>query len=204
MTEITQNSLASHHSVDEASRHPGDRNDGNGAPGVLDDSSPNLKYEAASGTVKISFNAHMRLQAYQEQSGYSPPADNLTDSILNQPLKNVDSDELNKTVNESETNKNSVVLNRREMNNFSEHITGMLSEVHSNIVHASEPGYKYLVNMLSNYQTTVEDPQQLQEVMRKEEFFLTRRKPFMDSADFQSYSQVLNQFSNIIAREQFT
>lgn len=213
MSEIQQNSLASHHSVDETARHPGD-NRGVGVNGrqLLDDSSDN----SISGSVNISFNAHMRLQAYQDQNVQSIVAQDdplalkltanaLSDTTPNQSSDNVDSERVDdsKLVDDNAENENPAVLNQSDKPDFSKQITGMLTEVENNIVQASEPGYRYLVNMLSNYQTTVEDPQQLQEIMRKEEFYLTRRRPFMDSAEFQSYSQVLNQFSNIVARQQY-
>lgn len=217
MTEIHQNSLASHHSVDEASRHSGDTNPGNGAHGrqLLDDSTRDLKYEATSGSVNISFNAHMRLRAYEDQKTQSisekgvmaqlnSSMDSLSDGIANQSSNNMDIDSLNKDSGAIKSdNENATLLNKSVRSDFSERISGMLSEVHNNIVQDSEPGYRYLVNMLNNYRSTVEDPQELQEIMRKEEFYLTRRKPFMDSADFQSYSQVLNQFSNIVERQQY-
>ena len=220
MTEINQNSLASHHSVDEVSRHSGDTNPGNGAHGrqLLDDSTRDLKYEATSGSVNISFNAHMRLRAYQDQKTQSisekgvmtqlnSSMDSLSDGIANQSSDTMDFDSLNKDSDtiksDNKNNENAALLNKSLISDFSQRISGMLSEVHNNIVQDSEPGYRYLVNMLNNYRSTVEDPQELQEIMRKEEFYLTRRKPFMDSADFQSYSQVLNQFSNIVERQQY-
>ena len=220
MTEIHQNSLASHHSVDEASRHSVDTNSGNGAHGrqLLDDSTRDLKYEATSGSVNISFNAHMRLRAYQDQKTQSisekgvmtqlnSSIDDFPDGIANQGSNTMDFDSLNKDSDTIKSDKtiieNDALLNKSIISDFSERISGMLSEVHNNIVQDSEPGYRYLVNMLNNYRSTVEDPQELQEIMRKEEFYLTRRKPFMDSADFQSYSQVLNQFSNIVERQQY-
>ena len=220
MTEINQNSLASHHSVDEASRHSGDTNPGNGAHGrqLLDDSTRDLKYEATSGSVNISFNAHMRLRAYQDQKTQSisgskvmtqlnSSMDGLSGGIANQSSDTMDFDSLNKDSDtiksDKKNNENATLLNKSVMSDFSERISGMLSEVHNNIVQDSEPGYRYLVNMLNNYRSEVEDPQELQEIMRKEEFYLARRKPFMASADFQSYSQVLNQFSNIVERQQY-
>ena len=218
MTEINQNSLASHQSVDEVSRHPGDKNQGNGTHGrqPLNDSTRGLNHESASGSVNISFNAHMRLRAYQDQKEHLPEQSLMADSNLsmevvpeglhNQSLKSdlthMELSEQNRVRNNQETEATSLSKNS-ELNHFSEKMSSMLTEVENNIVQASEPGYRYLVDMLNNYQTTVGDTQQLQEVMRKEEFYLSRRKPFMDSADFQSYSQVLNQFSNIIARQQY-
>ena len=222
MTAIHQNSLADHHAIDDASRHSDDRNVGSDARGrqMPDDGIPNT----TSGSVNISFNAHMRLRAYQDQKNQSiseisiakqsvmtelnSPIDVLSDSIAKPNINNMHFDDplsINSGKINDETTKNdySALLSHPEAGNFSERISGMLSEVHNNIVQASEPGYRYLVNMLHNYRTTVEDPQQLQEIMRKEEFYLSRRKPFMDSADFQSYSQVLNQFSNIIERQQY-
>jgi t-SNARE complex subunit (syntaxin) len=95
-------------------------------------------------------------------------------------------------------------LNSSNNSHFSNKINQILSEVEQNIVQTSEPGYQYLVNMLNNYQPDVENPEQLQEIVRKEEFYLSRRKPFMESAEFQSHSQVLSQFSNIISRQQYS
>ena len=214
MTEIHQNALANHHSIDDASHHSDDRNIGSDAHGrqMPDDRTP----DTTSGSVNISFNAHMRLRAYQDQKNQSIAApglskqgvmtelnssiDVLSDGIAKQNLNKIKSDKIH---NDTVENDYSALLNHTADGNFSERISGMLSEVQNNIVQDSEPGYLYLVNMLNNYQTTVGDPQQLQEVMRKEEFYLSRRKPFMDSADFQSYSQVLNQFSNIVERQQY-
>ncbi|MCW8932521.1 MAG: hypothetical protein OQL19_20100 [Gammaproteobacteria bacterium] len=216
MTEIHQNSLANSHSLEETPRNPGDRSVGNDAQGrqLLDDRSR----DTTAGSVNISFNAHMRLRAYQDQKvqltdqstimPLNSSQDTVSDDVSNKSFNKMRSDDTNVLEGErkekhSQNNEMPESLNHPETNHFSESITGMLSEVQNNIVQASEPGYRYLVNMLSNYQTTVDNPQQLQEIMRKEEFYLTRRKPFMDSSDFQSYSQVLNQFSNIIARQQF-
>lgn len=222
MTAIHQNSLANHHAIDDASHHSGDRNIGSDAHGrqMPDDRTT----DSTSGSVNISFNAHMRLRAYQDQKNQLIPElsiakqgvvtelnssmDVLSDTTAKQNLYNADSDDpgkikSGKISSDTKNNDFSAFMNRPQAGNFSERITGMLSEVQNNIVQASEPGYHYLVNMLHNYRTTVEDPQQLQEIMRKEEFYLSRRKPFMDSADFQSYSQVLNQFSNIVERQQY-
>ena len=77
----------------------------------------------------------------------------------------------------------------------------MLSEIEQNLVQTTEPGYKHLRNLLSNQSNTLSEPEQLQEIIRREKYFLGRRKAFMDSSEFQSYSQVLNQFSNILQRE---
>ena len=190
MTEIHHNSVVAHHSVDDASRHSENSLIGNGTTHgrqTLNDSTRGL----LTGTINISFNAHMRLRAYQEQ----PNRDVMTS--LNPPVEVLPSVT-------ADTISPDIEVHGSEASGFSDRISGMLSEVHKNIVQASEPGYRYLVNMLNNYQTKVEDPQQLQEIMRKEEFYLTRRKPFMGSADFHSYSQVLNQFSNIVERQQYS
>ncbi len=220
MTQIHQNSLPGHHAVDDASHSISERS-GHNAPGrqVLDGSARNGAHESASGTVNISFNAHMRLRAYQDQKklpdslNSTSPVIESTDSIKAGSIdidlvKDALADGMSQKSDQErddipEQIKRETAQNDLGSINFSEHITEMLFEVQNNIVQASEPGYRYLVNMLNNYDSVVEDPQQLQEIMRKEEFFLSRRKPFMESADFQSYSQVLNQFSNIVERQQF-
>ncbi|MCU7800149.1 MAG: hypothetical protein KZQ70_08385 [gamma proteobacterium symbiont of Lucinoma myriamae] len=169
---------------------------------ILDDSA----HDSTSGTVNISFHAHMRLRAYQEQktqlitNAESIPVQGLlaSDAAQRDRVSEQNSNVINNSFNEP-----SNLLKNSNKAGFSEQMTNMLSEVENNIVQTAEPGYRYLVNMLNNYKSTVEDPRQLQEIMRKEEFYLSRRKPFMESADFQSYSQVLSQFSNIIERQQY-
>lgn len=200
MTAIHQNAPANHHSIDDASHHSGDRNIGSDVHGrqILDDSAR----DSTSGTVNISFHAHMRLRAYQDQKTQLT-----ADSELH-PVNSLIAPDISQLDTVSEQSPDSI-NNRPDAagfsnSGFSKKVTSMLSEVENNIVQTSEPGYRYLVNMLNNYKTTVEDPQQLQEIMRKEEFYLSRRKPFMESADFQSYSQVLSQFSNIIERQQYS
>ncbi|MCU7938926.1 MAG: hypothetical protein KZQ64_12825 [gamma proteobacterium symbiont of Bathyaustriella thionipta] len=200
MTTIHQNSPANHHSIDDSAHHSDERGIGSDAHGRqrLNDSA----HDANSGTVNISFHAHMRLKAFQDQKTQSPTDAEL--SSVNRLTAPADS----QFDIASEQDANAINNNSERAGisgaGFSEQMMGILSEVENNIVQTSEPGYRYLVNMLNNYQTTVEDPGQLQEIMRKEEFYLNRRKPFMESADFQSYSQVLSQFSNIIERQQYS
>ncbi|WP_198264011.1 hypothetical protein [sulfur-oxidizing endosymbiont of Gigantopelta aegis] len=185
MTEVLQNALAGRHSVDETSNHTSDR----GQNGVRDRQALNEgTQDSILGTVNISFNAQMRLQAYQEQKNQLVMGD--VQPLSKEPLQALEQ-------------KPSQLLNKPLASELSSKITNMLTEVENNIVQSSEPGYRYLVNMLNNYGTKLEDPGQLQEVMRKEEFYLNRRKAFMDSSEYQSYSQVLNQFSNIIGRQQY-
>lgn len=185
MTTIHQNSLAGHQSIDDVASQPDDRVRNSGVPDRQDDNAAG----SVSGTVNISFTAQMRLRAYQDQRT----------QLISKPVQEVE-----KSVPEAVNAIDSPAVSTADKNNFSQGLSNILSEVENNIVQSSEPGYRYLVNMLNNYQNSVEDPQQLKEIMRKEEFYLTRRKPFMESADFQSYSQVLNQFSNIIDRQQYS
>ncbi len=207
MTQIHQSALPAHHSVDEQSHTISGQND-QSASG----SSQNVTHDQALGTVNISFNAHMRLRAYQDQKNPSDSENSALSNadLLSQGLSSQGSPvDLKEQKSELDDFDQSVKLKDDPRNNsssslkFSEQITEMLYEVQDNIVKTSEPGYHYLVNMLNNYRSSVEDPQQLQEIMRKEEFYLSRRKPFMENADFQSYSQVLNQFSNIVERQQY-
>ncbi len=203
MTEINQNSFASHHSVDESSRHHEDGHKGTSVSGrQLVESSPrDLKQDSTTGSVNISFNAHMRLRAYQDQK----VALSANEATQNLNLNHLTTElvEENQLLNNT-SEKNHVPTNAFSQNNYSPNMRGMLSEIQKNIVQSSEPGYRYLENLLNNHKGAVEDPQQLQEIMRKEEFYLSKRKPFMESGDFQSYSQVLSQFSNVIARQQYS
>ncbi|RKZ97958.1 MAG: hypothetical protein DRQ43_02205 [Gammaproteobacteria bacterium] len=200
MTAIHQNALANHQSIDDTSHHSENKSIGTDAHGrqILDDSA----HDSTSGIVNISFHAHMRLRAYQDQKSQ------LTADVELAPVKSLavpdTVSELSSDVIDNAPDKSSTLLKGSDVAGFSEQMTNILSEVENNIVQTSEPGYRYLLNMLNNYKTTIEDPQQLQEIMRKEEFYLSRRKPFMESADFQSYSQVLGQFSNIIERQQYS
>lgn len=215
MTAIHQNALANHQSIDDASHHSDNsdiRSDADGRK-VRDDSTHN----STLGTVNISFHAHMRLRAYQDQKTQLMADSELHsekslialdispfDTVSEQSPDSIDN-RLDKSVTSLKSPDAAGFPDSGfQDSGFSRKVTSMLSEVESNIVQTSEPGYRYLVNMLNNYKTTVEDPQQLQEIMRKEEFYLSRRKPFMESADFQSYSQVLSQFSNIIDRQQYS
>ncbi len=203
MTAINQNALADNRSVDDLSRHPEDKKVANALYGksVVNDDS----HDSIMGTVSISFNAQMRLRAYQDQT-ISPTLSTELLSVdpLVPPKESTSIAE--KSVSEKTAHINSSdpigKLNLSNKSHFSNKISQILFEVEQNIVQTSEPGYRYLVNMLNNYQADVENPEQLQEIMRKEEFYLKRRKPFMESAEFQSHSQVLSQFSNIIARQQ--
>lgn len=205
MTAIHQNALANHQSIDDASHHSENKSIGSDAHGrqILDDSTR----DSTSGTVNISFHAHMRLRAYQDQkTQLTADADLASVKSLAAPdTSSLDTvSEQSPDVIDNKPDKSSTLLKSPDVTGFSEQMTNILSEVENNIVQTSEPGYRYLLNMLNNYKTSVEDPQQLQEMMRKEEFYLSRRKPFMESADFQSYSQVLGQFSNIIERQQYS
>ena len=202
MTSIHQNALANHPSINDASHHSENRNIGS-APHdrqIPDDSTRDL----TSGTVNISFHAYMRLRAYQDEKTQLTadselmPVNSLAAPVNSQPDSISEQDS---NVIDNRFDKSSMLLKITNLTGFSEQMINMLSEVENNIVQSSEPGYRYLVNMLNNFKTIIEDPQQLQEIMRKEEFYLSRRKPFMESADFQSYSQVLSQFSNIIERQ---
>lgn len=199
MTEIHQKPLASRQPVDDIPNLLADSSNQGGVPGrqILDGT------HNSAGTINISFNAHMRLRAYEEQRNkaelFSPVESSSLPEQHAMPVVSASPEQANGVEDIP-----SELLANRDMSGLSEHITGMLSEVHDNIVQASEPGYRYLVNMLNNYQTNVENSHQLQEIMRKEEFYLNRRKPFMDSSDFQSYSQVLSQFANIVERQQYS
>jgi len=205
MTAIHQNALANHQSIDDASHHSENKSIGSDAHGrqILDDSAR----DSTSGTVNISFHAHMRLRAYQDQKTQLA-ADSESAPVKSLAAPDTSSidivSEQSPDVIDNRLDKSSSLLKSPGVAEFSEQMTNILSEVENNIVQTSEPGYRYLLNMLNNYKTNVEDPQQLQEIMRKEEFYLSRRKLFMESADFQSYSQVLGQFSNIIERQQYS
>ena len=219
MTAIHQSSIASHHSVDDTSNRSGNRNGGGHGRQAKDDST----WDPNSSTVNISSHAQLRLRAYQEQrmmqinQSLAEPEKPAALNVNEQPdhvIAKMPSELINNTGNghssQSElydinapdsVDKSSVDKNN---NGFPQNVALMLSEVEDNLIQTSEPGYQYLVNVLNNHINSVEDPQQLQEVMRKEQFFLTRRKPFMESSDFQSYSQVLGQFANIVERQQYS
>lgn len=199
MTEINHNSLAGHHAVDDASRHPGDREKGGNIHGgqILDDHS----HDSTVGSVTISFNAHMRLRAYEDQQKqFTIDPGLLPVNSLSAPGSDAIENGFDEALSVLSYSKAAGISDF----NFSEQMHSMLAEVEQNIVQTSEPGYQYLVNMLNNYKTSVDNPQQLQEIMRREEFYLSRRKPFMEITDFHSYSQVLSQFSNIIERQQYS
>ncbi len=188
MTAINQHSIANRSSLDDATQTAADRTIGNDAHARK--LSDNGAQDINSGTIRISFNAHMRLRAYQDQHASADP------ELMSRQLPQV---ELDKPDDRSAN-----MLRPTTQAGFSTRVSQVLSEIEQNIVHSSEPGYRYLVNMLSSNKSAIADPQQLEEIMRKEEFYLSRRKPFMDSTDFQSYSQVLSQFTNIIQRQQYS
>ncbi len=224
MTAIHQSSIASHHSVDDTSSRSGNRNGGGHGRQAKDDST----WDPNSSTVNISSHAQLRLRAYQEQrmmqmnQSLVEPEKPAVLNVNEQPdpvIAKMPSELINNTgkghssqselyeINAHNGVDKSSVDNRsvdNKNNGFPQNVALMLSEVEDNLIQTSEPGYQYLVNVLNNHINTVEDPQQLQEVMRKEQFFLTRRKPFMESSDFQSYSQVLGQFANIVERQQYS
>ncbi|MCU7837396.1 MAG: hypothetical protein KZQ83_19420 [gamma proteobacterium symbiont of Taylorina sp.] len=191
MTAIHQNSISNHHSIDDASHQSG--NGGDADRGRQAENSGTQ--EINSSTVNISFHAELRLRAYQEQRKV------IMESTSQQP--ELEKNHLKDKTALPEKQVESISKNDEDSYPFSLGISNMLSEIQKNIVQKSDPGYQYLVNVLNNNKSTVEDPQQLQEIMRKEQFFLSRRKPFMQNSDFQSYSQVLSQFSNIIERQQY-
>ena len=194
MTAIHQNTISNNHSIGEQSHQSSKGNEkGHKREGSAEN---NSTQSVQSSTVNISFNAELRLRAYQEQRKLVEP--NQSEAIaLNSEIKALSI--------ESTVEKSMGMMRENDGNSnvFSQNINYMLDEVQNNIVKKSEPGYQYLVNVLNNNKNTVEDPQQLQEIMRKEQFYLSRRKPFMPNSDFQSYSQVLSQFSNIVGRQQY-
>ena len=217
MTAIHQNSISSHHSIDDAGHHSGNRNEGGAGHGRQ--ATNNSTGESGSSTVNISYQAVLRLRAFQEHKE-APINQSLeqyeTESGVNNNI-GAANDKMEPSQNYSVTEKpilgDSVALNveshaaiSQKINEtgFPPFIDNMLLEVQDNIVQPNEPGYQHLLNLLNNYGDTIADQQQLQEVMRKEQFFLGRRKPFMDSSDFHSYSQVLNQFANIVERQQYS
>ena len=65
MTAIQQSSISSRHSIDDTGQHSGSNNGGGAEHGreTMDNSAGVYN----SSTVNISFQATMRLQAYQEQ-----------------------------------------------------------------------------------------------------------------------------------------
>jgi len=194
MTAIHQNSISNHHSIDDASHQSAN---GNGAGNGRDkQSQDNNAQNVNASTVNISFHAELQLRAYQEQRKA------VMDTV--QPGSAiVSSENVNNSLNALPERQVDISNNEENAQSFPKNITTMLSEIQNNIVQKSHPGYQYLVNVLNNNRMIAEDPQQLQEVMRKEQFFLSRRKPFMQNADYQSYSQVLSQFSNIVERQQY-
>lgn len=187
-----QNAISNNHSIDDKSHHTGSEN-GTGHDKRTEN---NSTQDINSSTVNIPFNAELRLRAYQEQRKLIE----LTQS------ETVISDLGNKALaidNSIENQTEMIIKNDEDFYNFPQNINYMLIKVQNNIVQKSDLEYQYLVNVLNNNKNTVEDPQQLQEIMRKEQFYLTRRKPFMQNSEFQSYSQVLNQFSNIVECQQY-
>ena len=160
-------------------------------------SADNIPADSILSKVNISFNAQLRLRAYQEQK--SQVQNNGTEAMLNNGLQvnSIENNNINSGTIEPDTPKQT-----NKSNKFPQQLTKMLSEVEQNVLQNSATGYQYLVNLLGNNKQFVSNPQQLQEIMRKEEFFLSRRKPFMKTEEYQSYSQVLSQFSNIVSRQQ--
>lgn len=195
MTAIQQNPVSSHHSIDDAGHPSGNRNEGGAGNGRQ--ATNNSTGIPGPSTVNISYHAVLRLRAFQEQK--ETP---LSLSLDGQYGLSEQSGVQGSVSINSETH--SDISKRKANDSFPQYIENMLLEVQENIVHRNEPGYQHLVNLLNNYGDTIEDQQQLQEVMRKEQFMLSRRKPFMGNSDFQSYSQVLNQFTNIIDRQQYS
>ena len=192
MTSIHQNSIANKHSIDDQTRQNNANNERREGQTEEGRSSNGI----SSATVNISFNAELRLKAYQEQRKIVEPMPNELAAVHSEKISLSLETTADKQIEQ-------MIQTDSEGYEFSQNINHMLSEVQNNIVKKSDPGYQYLVNMLNNHMNTVEDPQQLQEIMRKEQFYLTRRKPFMQNSDFQSYSQVLNQFTNIVERQQY-
>ncbi|MBE9526535.1 MAG: hypothetical protein IME94_06120 [Proteobacteria bacterium] len=195
MTTIHQNSISNNHSIDDKNHQStgGNERSVGSRSKQVDENSVQGDY---AGTVNISFNAELRLRAYQEQRKCIEPNNNEAERVHSEGI------ELSND-NNPEKQIELVVQNEEKVLDFPQNVNHMLTEVQNNIVKESDPGYQYLVNVLNNNKATVEDPQQLQEIMRKEQFFLSRRKPFMQNSDFQSYSQVLSQFSNIVERQQY-
>ena len=210
MTAIQQSSIPSHHTIDDTGQHSG--NSGGGAEHdkkTMDNSAGVLN----SSTVNISFQATMRLQAYQEQRALlstsqelKQESHQLRDGQLfvegNNPSDlnpSMESDRTSESAIEAQNVSNSASLKTV----FPQKIESMLNEVQDNLVQSNEPGYRHLVNLLQNHQDRIEDNQQLEDIMRKEQFYLGRRKAFMSHNDFQSYSQVLNQFTHIVERQQY-
>lgn len=215
MTAIHQPPISSHHSIDDAGHHSGNRNEGGAGHGRQ--ATDNSTGGPGSSTVNISFQATMRLRAYQEQHSVQPTSEPGTFNAQNYALKEgiiqPDSSTLStlktngaghpdaQSMDSSSVHGNSVGTDFSNFSQFPQPVDAMLSEVQSNLVHHNEPGYQHLVNLLNNYGSAIEEPQQLQDIMRREQFYLGRRKAFMNNSDFQSYSQVLNQFSNIVERQ---
>ncbi len=229
MSIIHQNSVPGHHSVDDAAHRQGSGDEREtGRERQAAESGTQGLY---SSTVTISFQAELRLRAFQEQRKLQMnPAAADSESISNKKIQSqnrtssfnsipgITSEPIGKSNDVSSTflegqlggqlegqlEGQRVLEQHKDNSAFSQRINNMLSEVQNNIVQAGDSGYQYLVNVLHNNKETVEDQRQLQEIMRKEQFFLTRRKPFMQNSDFQSYSQVLNQFSTIVERQQYS
>ena len=225
MSIIHQNSVPGHHSVDDAAPRQGSGDEREtGRERQAAESGTQGLY---SSTVTISFQAELRLRAFQEQRKLQMnPAATDSGSVSNKKIQSqnrtssfnsipgITSEAIGKSNDVSSTflegqleeqlEEQRVLEQHKDNSAFSQRINNMLSEVQNNIVQAGDSGYQYLVNVLHNNKETVEDQRQLQEIMRKEQFFLTRRKPFMQNSDFQSYSQVLSQFSNIVERQQYS
>lgn len=164
--------------------------------------------EAGSSTVNISWQAVMRLSAFEQQriDEQSRGIESSDASVTKEVVKLENNAYSEQNQSEARLSRNGLLTDnpsiKIELDSvFPENIRGMLSEIEQNLVQTTEPGYKHLKNLLNSQNEALSEPGQLQEIVRKEKFFLGRRKAFMDSSEFQSYSQVLNQFSNIIQRE---
>lgn len=150
--------------------------------------------EPGSSTVNISWQAVMRLSALEQQKIQDSDRVTAKTEILKPgAVQNSEDSVLTEQLQPAITERNLSVL--------PDNIADMLSEIEQNLVQTTEPGYKHLRNLLNNQSDTLSEPEQLQEIIRREKYFLGRRKAFMGSSEFQSYSQVLNQFSNILQRE---
>ncbi len=215
MTAIQQSLISGHHSQN---RNEGESSHANAT--AINNSTESVN----TSTVNISYQAVMRLSAYEQQRslqdemlrGQSDPLaqELFTTQALksaaepakpdNQPVRKFQEQErayVQKQGLKQSFSENNPVESDLSNINFPENIVGMLAEIKQNIVQTSEPGYKHLLNLLINRSDSLSQPQQLEDVIRKETFFLGRRKAFMDSSEYQSYSQVLSQFSNIMQRE---
>ncbi len=154
--------------------------------------------EAGSSTVNISWQAVMRLSAFEQQRIHEQRKIKSNSGSSSQTG-------IQHFADESLIEQNQATNPLQNLSVLPANIAAMVAEIEQNLVTTTEPGYKHLRHLLANQidiqSSALSEPQQLQEIVRKEKFFLERRKAFMDSSEFQSYSQVLNQFSNILQRE---